>query len=633
MTGPQRDGSIPDDRVTSGSDRSGTAVGSTDASTDRPDGAGVEAKQGRTAHSTIAGRVRLVSVMTIVSRVLGLLRDTALAARFGNGPLLDAFTLAFRIPNLARGLLGEGALATAFLPSFVRMRHQRGLDAAAEFGTAVLISLAMLLAGVVVITEAVLLGLWSSGWLSPEGLLLTQLTAWLMPYVWLICLTALLAAMLQGLQEFFWPALIPILLNLVWIASLLWLVPWWSHPVDQLVVMSASLLLAGVLQLLLPLLPLRQLGCGLKLTWRQQWTSATALYRQLGPVLLGLSITQLNTLVDSVVAWSFAAPVLSVQDSPIEPPPAERRSGSIPGKNRSEAAAAGTAGSAADGIASPPSAEVVDEKRYPLTAGTASALYFGQRLYQFPLGVFGVALGTVLFPLFSQHAQAHDWAALRADLTYGLRLVAAIGLPASAGLMLLAHPLTRACFEYGQFDAADRQQTAEMIIAYGAGVWAYCGLLIVQRVFYALDDRWTPLKIGAGALVLNTVLNLTLIWPFGGVGLAASTAFVAAVQCLITTVLAHRRVGPLPWASVMQTVGKTSIATVVLSAVVLGGQSIWPFPDSGWERAVQVMGLAGLGVVSFLATAKLVGLTEPWDLLRRSPRRPPESTPAPEPAA
>jgi putative peptidoglycan lipid II flippase len=525
----------------------------------------------------VSRNLRTVSLGTLLSRVLGLLRDLGLAAYFGNGPLLDAFTVAFRVPNLARTLLGEGALATAFLPAFVAEQTHHGSDAARRLSSAVFVATAAVLCGFVLVAE---LGLWLVGRLvplSPEATLLRNLTAVLLPYVILICLSAQQCAALNALGRFAWPALVPVVLNAVWLSAMATYVRWWTDAEAQLYVMCATVLIAGAFQLGVPMAVLWRIGYGWDRRWRNAWPSVRRIAEHMLPVVAGLSITQLNTLLDSLVAWGFARP--------------EDGAEFFPGWS---------------GV------------HYPLTAGTASALYFGQRLYQFPLGVFGVALGTVLFPLLANHAQRKEWDRLRDDLALGLRLVMAIGIPASAGLMLLAHPLAEGFFQYGRFDADDARQTAGMIAGYGAGVWAYCGLLILQRGFYAVGDRSTPLRVGLAAALLNVVLNLTLIWPFGGIGLALSTTLVAAVQCLTTGWLMQERIGRLDWPHISRTLTKTLLATGLMAAACLLATDLLlrtPIPP-GRALRLGLPLLAGLGV--YLLAARLIGLEEPWLLLRRA---------------
>src|SRR5439155_6065053 len=231
----------------------------------------------------------------------------------------------------------------------------------------------------------------------------------------------------------------------------------------------------------------------------------------------------------------------------------------------------------------------------PLPSGTASALNQGQRLYQFPLGLVGVALGTVIFPLLTRHAERGDFRQLRDDLSLGLRLVFVIGLPASAGLWLLADPLSSVIFQHGNFDAEDARQTAEMIACYGLGVWAFCGLLIVQRGYYAIGDRRTPLKIGLFVMLVNLALNLSLIWVIGARGLALSTSLCGILQFGLCLGLIQDKVGRLPWRSLASTALRALAAAVAMTAI--GGWVLTQFGQSGTSRE-RLIGL----VATLLAT-------------------------------
>jgi putative peptidoglycan lipid II flippase len=523
----------------------------------------------------VSRNLRVVSLCTFVSRIFGLLRDQAMGILFGAGSILDSFTVAFRLPNLARVLLGEGALTTAFLPVFVEELNERGRESAVRVTWAVFIALGAVLCGLVLVAETSLAVLATFVELSEESKLLCRLTAILLPYVILICLAAQLGAVLNALGHFMWPALVPVVLNVVWLSALWWVIPiWWADSLSQIYATAVCVVLAGALQFAFLLPVLWRYGFGYRADWRQAFSAVRRIANEMLPVVIGLSVTQLNAVFDSLVAWGFAQPEGSGPAMPLPGMPS-----------------------------------------YPLSPGTATALYLGQRLYQFPLGVFGVALGTVLFPLFTRHAQRGDHDRLRRDLSLGVRLVLAIGLPASAGLMLIAHPLSTLFFQYGKFDAVAARQTGDMIVCYGAGVWAYCGLLILQRGFYAMGDRLTPMYVGFGALVLNVVLNLTLIWPLGGIGLALSTALVAAIQCAVTCLLLQRKVGQLAW----NEIGWTTIRTL-LAAAIMGLVCWWltmtPVASDGLKfRALKLAMPLVAGATTFLFVAYLLKLREPWTVL------------------
>ncbi|GAB4156485.1 MAG: murein biosynthesis integral membrane protein MurJ [Planctomycetaceae bacterium] len=522
--------------------------------------------------------LRIVGLCTLLSRVLGLVRDIGMAMVFGNGVVMDAFSVAFRIPNLARRLFGEGALTAAFLPAFVKEDQQHGRDSAWKLASSVFTALAVVLI-VMVLTGEILLGaLHLIGNFGLETTLLISLTAVMLPYLVLICLAAQVSAVLHALGHFTWPALLPVLLNVVWILCLWLIVPELDTAVERVLAVAICVLFGGCLQLAAPLPSLFRLGYRYRPEWRESRETVQGIGRAMLPIMLGLSITQINTLADSLIAWGFAQPENS--DATM----------SLPGN-----------------------------PEYPLTTGTASALYFGQRLYQFPLGVFGVALGTVLFPLLSRHAQAGRMDRVRDTLSDGLRLVICIGFPASVGLMLLAEPLTTLLFQRGAFDTQDAQQTAGIIVCYASAVWAYCGLLIVHRAFYALGDRQTPLRAGLFAVGLNLVLNLTLIWNLGGQGLALGTAVASIIQVITVTILIQSRLGKMDWKRIAKTAAKSVFATVVMSLACWFTMEQLGDDQAGLgDRFMRVGVPLGSSLVIFGIAAWLVGLDELWMLFRRS---------------
>lgn len=508
--------------------------------------------------------MRLVGLWTLVSRILGLARDMVMAACFGNSAVLDAFTVAFRIPNMARRLFGEGALTAVFLPSLVRSIEKHGQTAGWKLASSMLVHLSLGLTGLVIAGEVFLGLLLLLIPMGDEGRLLIGLTSVMLPYLILICLAAQVSSILHGFDQFGWPAFLPIILNTVWIACLAVIVPSFESQVIRVYLVAVSIVLAGFLQLLFLLPRLRRLGFRFLPADSDVRQRVRQILRAMLPVLIGLSITQFNTLADSLIAWGLTG--------------------------------------------------VPDDSPLHLEPGTASALYFGQRLYQFPLGVFGVALGTALFPRLSRHAARSDMLSLRNDLSLGLRLVIGIGLPASLGLVLMAEPLTSLLFVRGAFTSEDGRNTAAMIAAYGTGVWAYCGLLIVTRAYYALDDRTTPLRIGLMAVAVNLPLNFLLIVVVGAPGLALATAATAALQVVLATWFVQRHVAKLQWAALGLCLLRAAVATSVMGAVC--GLVLWLLPADaslGWQglRVVVPVCVAG---AAYFAVAHLLGLHE-WKLL------------------
>ena len=517
-------------------------------------------------------RTRMVGLLTLCSRVLGLIRDAAMAQQFGNGVIMDAFTVAFRVPNLARQLFGEGALSTAFLPVFLRDIEQHGRTTAFRTATAVIAAAGVTLLGVVVVIEAVLLGLRVTLDVGAEGELLLGLLASLIPYLLMVCLLAQTCAVMQGLGQFTAPAWFPVLLNVLWIGSIFLAGAVFETDEARIYVISWSIVLIGAIQFGLSIPTLWQIG--FRFDW--DWSSGRERVREIAtvivPVLLGLSVTQLNTLCDSLLAWGLTAP--------------------------------------ADG------AETGWLSDYPLEEGTAAALYLGQRMYQFPLGVFGAALGTVIFPLLATHAERKQFDLFRDDLTRGLKLVLSIGIPASVGLAVTAPHLTSVLFLRGEFDQHDATQTSGVIVMYATGVWAACGLLIMNRAFYALGDRRSPLRIGLLAVGVNLLLNLSLVWSLGGSGLALASAVTAMLQALTSALLIARQVDDFCWRPILLTLVKTLMAScAMLARCMLMSVAL----KGGGGAAFSLFAVVSAGATTYLAAATLLGLREPVEFLRRRP--------------
>jgi putative peptidoglycan lipid II flippase len=525
-------------------------------------------------------RVRIVGLLTLLSRILGLFRDAVMVASFGSGVIMDAFSIAFRIPNMARQIFGEGALSTAFLPVFIQDMEQQGKLAAFQTATGILTATTIGLLTLVAIVEVVLLGTALFVPLSYEATLLLNLTALLTPYLLLICVLAQACAVFHGMHIFGIPALFPVLLNALWIAGAWSLDRTVESAETRIYFIAAGIVGIGVVQLGLCIPTLRQIGFRFDWNWTASRARVKVVFATMLPVLLGLSITQLNTLCDSLIAWSLTAPT------------------------------------------SPDAVRWLDD--YPLTEGTATAMYLGQRLYQFPIGVFGVALGTVIYPLLTAHAERGQTDLFREDLAKGLRMVITIGIPASVGLILVATPLTQLIFERHEFTADDTIQTAGMISAYGLGAWAACGLLIISRAFYALGDRQTPLRIGLAAVVVNLVANLTLVWILAGPGLALGTSITAMFQVFVAGWILTSRFASFPWKPIVHALLRTFAATAVMSAACLATTIPPSQVGLGSELVAKLVALTlplGTGAAAFLLTAKLTGLTEPFDLLQRKRRR------------
>ncbi|MCA9074232.1 MAG: murein biosynthesis integral membrane protein MurJ [Planctomycetaceae bacterium] len=528
----------------------------------------------RAQRGVIGSGFRVVSLFTLLSRVMGLARDMLMAGLFGAGPLMDSFSVAFRVPNVFRRMFGEGALTTAFLPVFVREFDRSGTDAANRLTTAVFVTMSSVLFGIVLSAELLLMGTYYFLPVGSEGRTLIALTAEMLPYAVLICLVAQLSAVLHSLQRFAWPAFAPVLLNIIWMVSASVVALLTDDPDRRIHVIAWSILAAGVIQLVTIGIATQKAGITFSPDWKEARPLVREVVRAMMPVLFVTWITQVNTVVDGLIAWGLAAPP-----------------DYVPGRD--------------EGFP------------WPLEAGTASALYFAQRMYQFPQGVFAIALGTVLFPLMSKHAERGEFSQVGRDLTYGMRLVVAIGVPASVGLALLSEPIAVLFFERGAFTAEDASLTARCIAAYGIGVWAYMGLTIIHRGFFALGDRQRPLSMGILAMALNTFLNLTLIWFLAATGLALSTAIAAMVQLFLTVAIYQRQNGLLDDRSIGATVIRTIAATALMGVACLMSMSWLPGDESLLSRVAALVVPIVVSIAAYAVGAKLVGLREPFDLLGR----------------
>ncbi|HVX13785.1 MAG TPA: murein biosynthesis integral membrane protein MurJ [Pirellulales bacterium] len=482
--------------------------------------------------------IRVTSFGTLASRVLGMVRDMATAALLGlaGDGVMDAFVIAFRIPNFCRRLFGEGALAASYLP-VLSQKLEQDRTAAWQVVSVVLVWLSAVLAAVVILAEAGCLGLW---WLygdRPGVGLLLGLTATMLPYLFFICLAAQVAGTLHALAHFSTPALAPTLLNICWLIAVWFVAPRFALSKEtQAYILAGSVLSAGVLQLVSQLPMLWSLGFRFDYNWPTSRRAVWQIVASLTPMVLGLAITQINTLCDSLLAWALAAP--------------GETSATVPWLG--------------------------DAVTYPLRSGAAAAIYYGERLYQFPLGLLGMAVATVIFPALSRHAARGERDRLADDLTLGLQLVLFLGLPAGAGLVLLSDPLARLLFEHGEFTADDAARVARMIACYGLGVWAYCALPVIVRGFYALGDLRTPVKAGLAAMLANLAMNLALLWPMAEAGLALATSLSAILQLAFLVLLFSRKFAALRWRELARTLATTLAATLALFAA--GGAALWLAP-------------------------------------------------------
>jgi putative peptidoglycan lipid II flippase len=424
----------------------------------------------------------LVSVMTFISRMVGFLRDMVLANFFGAQAGMDAFFVAFRIPNFMRRLFAEGAFSQAFVPVLAEYQKTQSPDDVRAFIARIAGYLGAILSVVTVIgivASPVIIFLFAPGFShdSSRAVLATEMLRITFPFLMLVSLTAMAGAVLNTYGYFAIPAFTPVLLNISMILAALYLCPHLPQPVIGL---AWGVLIAGIVQLVfqLPFLHQRHLLVRPKLVRNDPGVSKVM--KLMIPALFGVSIAQLNLMVDSIFA-SF------------------------------------------------------------LKVGSVSWLYYTDRLTDFPLGVFGVAIATVILPHLSrkhgeqnvkQYSQALDW---------GLRLILLIGIPAGLGLCLFSMPLITSCFAYGKFMASDVIQTQKSLMTLAAGVPAFMMVKVLASGFYARQDISTPVKVGAVSMLINTLLCFILVRYFAHAGLTLASALAGYVNCGLLLFLLIKR--------------------------------------------------------------------------------------------
>jgi len=517
-------------------------------------------------HPLIAGTL-VTSLGTLASRILGLLRDMATAWLLGLGGVADAFWFAFRIPNLFRQLFGEGALTASSMP--VLTEHlERSSATARQLASVIITMLALFLAALVFLGELLLLAIWIT-WGDSDGLrLLLGLTAVMLPYLLLICIAAQLTTLLYAVQHFGIPALVPIVLNIVWLAAAWGVAPWFhGNQAAQAYVLAIAVLVAGVVQVTVQLPTLRRLGFHFDFNWPAARSGVWQILRNIAPTLLGVAVTQINTFCDTLIAWGLAA-------SPDGP----------------------------DTIA-----WLGDAVHYPMRPGAVAAIAFGDRFSELPFALVGASVAVAIFPLLSRHAARGDHQRLGADLTLGMRLVFCLAMPAGVGLFLLAEPISRLLFQYGQFRPEDTIRAARMVAYYAVGAWAYCESVVLVRGFYALGDFRTPARLALWMVGLNLALNLTLIWPLAEAGLALSTSVTSAVQVLVLLAILARRLTTLNWSALTAATLRTIASTVIMACLVYIVLDRMPTGDALLDKVLRVAAPVLAGAAVYCSSYWLLG--------------------------
>ncbi|SNY98612.1 murein biosynthesis integral membrane protein MurJ [Halomonas sp. hl-4] len=493
----------------------------------------------------------IVSAMTMLSRVMGLVRDVVVAALLGAGDGADAFFVAFKIPNFLRRLFAEGAFNQAFVPVLSEYSTQRNKQEIRELLNAVAGSLTAILA---LITALAMLGAPWLIWLfapgfgrDPEKLAMTaDMLRLTFPYLLLISLTAFAGSVLNTWNRFAVPAFTPVLLNISLIGAAVLLTPLMQEPAMAL---AWGVLIAGVAQLVFQVPFLLRLGL-MPTPWPNlAHEGVRRILKLMGPALFGVSVSQINLLLDTVLASLLAA-------------------------------------------------------------GSVSWLYYSDRLVELPLGVFGVAIGTVILPALSKRHADQSNVHFAAMLDWAIRMVLLLGLPAALALVVLAEPLLITLFHYGAMTDTDIQMAAMSLRAYAVGLVAFMLIKVLAPGFFARQNTKTPVKVAIFAMVANMLFNLILVWPLAHAGLALATALSAFLNAGLLGYLLYKEgvlVFQPGWGRfAVQLVGGCALMSLALYFVA-PEWTAW-LAMSLWQRVAWVSGLVALGAGLYFTWLGALGL-------------------------
>ncbi len=499
---------------------------------------------------------------TLVSRVTGFARDVIVALTFGAGPVTDAFFVAFRIPNILRRLLGEGALSTAMIPVFSDYAVTRPRPELLRMLRAVL-ALAL-----VALTVTTVLGVLAAPWIlrviAPgfasdpgQAALATLLTRAMFPYLVLVGLAAVATGILYAQGRFFAGAIGPAVMNVGMIAGALLLATRVEPPILALAI---GVLVGGLGQLLVQIPSLRSAGLLVSPSTELDHPALGRLVRLLLPAVFGLAAVQVTVFVNTLLA-SLLRP------------------------------------------------------------GSISYLYYADRVMEFPLGVFGIALASASLPVMARQAAAGETHEVAATLNFSLRLALFISIPASVGLVLLRAPIIRVLFERGRFGPAESAATADALLWYAVGLAGFGASRIAAQAFYALGQPGTAVRWGIVSVAVNVLAALVLMGPLQHAGLAAASSIGAYVNLLALLWVARRRLGPLGGRALLASGGRTLAASATLALWCVLALVLWPARPGLMHDLAWLAGTIGGGAALFWGASVALGMSERRALLDALPRR------------
>ena len=504
----------------------------------------------------IARYAGVTGVATLISRALGLVRDQVLAALFGAGNDMDAFVVAFRIPNLVRDLFAEGAMSAAFVPTFTRELTQRGKRDAWRLGNNVLNAL-LVATGVFVVAGIAfarpLVDLYAGDFASVPGKLelTVRLTRVMLPFLTMVAVAAAAMGMLNSLHHYFVPALSPAMFNVATIVGVFLLVPLMPRlGLPPIMAVAFAALAGGIGQIAIQWPALRREGFRYERLFDPRDPGLRRVLILMGPGTIGLAATQVNIFVNTLLATSQGT-------------------------------------------------------------GAASWLAYAFRLMYLPIGLFGVSIGTAVLPEVSRRATAGDTAGIRNTLSRGLAMMLMLNVPATVGLMVLATPIVQLLFERGHFLPADTAATAAALRLYAVGLIGYSAVRIASPTFYAIGESRTPALVSVSAIAVNLVASLALVRAIGFQGLALGTSIAAIVNAALLMWLLRRRLGGTDGRRLLVTLLKVTVSSIVMAATAVAIQHAMDRVAPGTRltpQAIRLGATIGGSLVALAAMANILGV-------------------------
>jgi putative peptidoglycan lipid II flippase len=488
----------------------------------------------------------VVGSATLTSRIFGYVRDMVIAYFFGTASAADAFFVAFRIPNLFRRLFAEGSLTVAFIPIFFEYLVKESKKDALEFANIVFTFLSIILVVLCclgVTFSPIIIKLMAWGFADDQSKfdLTVLLTRIMFPYIFFISLVALCMGILNSFKHFAAPALAPVLLNISMILSVVLLMPYLEQPVLAL---SFGVIAGGILQIALQLPFLRKKGVSLRFNFHFSHPGLKRLLKLMVPAVFGAAVYQLNIMIITLIA-SF------------------------------------------------------------LPAGSVSYLYYSDRIFQFPLALFGLALATASLPTMSDLVAHNRTDELKKTLSYSLRMVLFITVPSMIGLILLRIPIVSLLFQRGVFTENSTLLTAQALLFFSIGLWAVAGVRVVVNVFYALQDIWTPVKVATVSIAFNLALCLLLMKSMNHSGLALAVSLSAIVNLTLLLLILRVRLGRLGIKNILYSLGK-----VILASIVMGGVVYYSYGAFSISGVLPLVISIFLGITVFAVCAYLLRCEE-----------------------